>query len=474
MPTPNLSPSEFDHYWLTNAHIPVALLSQVNAEIAARQTREGLVCANLEIRDGTIAQILSVETPFPETLPEPMNAIDVRRGIVFPCFVDLHTHLDKGHIWERSPNLEGTFDRALAIVQADCKERWNGEDVYRRMEFGLKCSYAHGTKAIRTHIDSFGEQAAISFGAFKTLQTEWTDRLILQAASLVSLDYFLTPDGEKLADLVAEVDGILGGIAYMNDELEIQLDRVFTLAKERNLNLDFHTDESGNPNDITLRHVAMAAIRHQFSGQIVCGHCCSLGMQSAEEVMTTMEWVKQARIGIVSLPMCNLYLQDRDQQVSRYFTPSPHPSIPPSPQTPRWRGVTLAHELKQFGIPIAFASDNCRDPFHAFGDHDGLEVFTQATRIVQLDSPYGEWCRSVTTTSADLMELSTVGRIGIGLPADLVIFRARYFSELLSRHQHDRVVLRDGKAIDTTLPDYAELDDLLIMGNGEWVKSFHL
>jgi cytosine deaminase len=32
----------------------------------------------------------------------------------------------------------------------------------------------------------------------------------------------------------------------------------------------------------------------------------------------------------------------------------------------------------------------------------------------------------------------------------------------LSRPQSDRLVFRNGIAIDTTLPDYAELDDLLI------------
>jgi cytosine deaminase len=25
-------------------------------------------------------------------------------AMVFPAFVDMHTHLDKGHIWGRAPN----------------------------------------------------------------------------------------------------------------------------------------------------------------------------------------------------------------------------------------------------------------------------------------------------------------------------------------------------------------------------------
>jgi cytosine/creatinine deaminase len=428
-----------DHYWLVNAHVPVALLvsdERVNDDFGDGE----FAFVDLEIKDGAIAQIIPAGTVHNSKVP----SIDLKRGQVWSCFVDMHTHLDKGHIWERSPNLNGTFENALETVQSDRVKSWKAEDVYRRMEFGLKCSYVHGTQAIRTHIDSADGQAEISLEVFERLRQEWADRLTLQAVSLVSLDYFLTPEGEKLADQIAEVKGILGGVLWMSDEVNTHLDRTFELAKERHLNLDFHTDESGNPNDITLRLVAEAALRHQFTGQIVCGHCCSLAVQSPEEAMKTIALVKQANIGIVSLPLCNLYLQDRQ----------------PLPRTPRWRGVTLLHELKQQGIPVAVASDNCRDPFYGFGDHDMHEVFTQAVRIAHLDAPYRDWCRTVTTTPADLMGLP-VGRIGVGLPADLVLFKARHYSELLARSQHDRVVLRRGQPVDAQLPEYAELDDLV-------------
>lgn len=447
-------PSSND-YWLTNAHVPVPLLVDYDS------ADDELALVDLEIKDGKIAQIV----PAGHSDQNQASATDLNRGLVWCCFVDLHTHLDKGHIWRRTANPDGTFDSALDSCQRDREQYWQSSDVYRRMEFGLKCSYAHGTKAIRTHIDAFGPQAEISLEVFQALQKDWADRLTLQVASLVSLDVFMTPEGEKLADQIAEVGGLLGGLPRMSESLEQELDRVFELAMERGLNLDFHTDESGDPADITLRHVAAAALRHEFSGQIVCGHCCSLAVQSTDEVLKTMELVKQAGIGIVSLPMCNLYLQDRNQEASQQFSQAvlgdrlAHLNQFQT-QTPRWRGVTLVHELKQFGIPVAFASDNCRDPFYAYGDHDGREVFTQAVRIAQLDAPYSNWCQSVTTVPAELMRLPNCGRIGVGLPADLILFKARYFNELLSRSQHDRIVLRNGKPINTTLPDYAELDDL--------------
>ena len=431
-----------DRYWLKNAHIPPSLLDQSQSNrflaLSDQDTHTDFLRLDLEIVNGSIATI----EPAGQVTDDRPTA-DLRDGIVFPCFVDLHTHLDKGHLWDRSPNPDCTFDGAIDALKTD-SQYWDAEDVYRRMLFGLKCSYAHGSKAIRTHIDAAGEQAAISLGVFKTLQAEWAERLILQASSLVSLDYYLTPAGEQLADRMAEVGGILGGVAFMNPAIAQQVDRAFTLATERNLNLDFHADETNDPTSTTLRIIAETAIRHQFKGRIVCGHCCSLAVQSMDDAATTIALVKQAGIGVVSLPLCNLYLQDR--QTGR---------------TPRWRGVTLLHELQQAGVPVAIASDNCRDPFHGFGDHDGLEVFSLSVKIAHLDRPYDRWCRAITTNPADLMGLPTVGRIGVGLPADLVLFKARRYSELLSRPQNDRVVLRAGRVIDTTLPDYAELDDVM-------------
>ncbi|MBD2093185.1 cytosine deaminase [Microcoleus sp. FACHB-1515] len=451
---------------LKNAHVPRSLLPNRNwPDPDPFAARENLVLVDLEIVDGRVRSLCAAGTNSIEPSSPTTTDIDLKRGIVLPCFADLHTHLDKGHFWARSPNRSGSFEEALAQVAADSSQHWNGEDVYRRMEFSLKCAYAQGTQAIRTHIDSYGEQAAISLGALKTLQAQWRDRLTIQAVSLIPIDYFMTPAGEKLADLFAQFDGgKLGGLTLMNADLTAQLDRLFALAKDRDLDLDFHVDESGNPNDITLQYIAEATLRHGYEGRVVCGHCCSLAVQSHDVAQRSIALVRQAQIGIVSLPMCNLYLQDRNQAASSQFTQNGeklHRSNFPT-HTPRWRGITLIHEFKHSGVPVAVASDNCRDPFYTFGNLDGLEVLTQATRIAHLESPYGDWCRTITQTPADLMKLPTIGRIDVGLGADLVLCKARYFSELFSRPQSDRVVLRQGKAIDTALPDYAELDDLLL------------
>jgi cytosine/creatinine deaminase len=443
--SPFASVPDTAHYWLTNARIPLSLLTGEDAPkepipwLAAAPQWEDLVAVNLEIKGGVIASLVPAAAAPPSDAP----TCDLHQGLVWPCFVDIHTHLDKGQTWHRTANPSGTFEQALSQIDKDRVQHWRSEDLYRRITFGLKCAYAHGTRALRTHLDALDDQAEVSFSVFRTLRQEWAGRMELQASCLVPIEAF-NQDQTALADLVAESGGILGAVAYINPSLDQQLDQIFRLAQERGLSLDFHADESLNPEDMALRHVAQAKLRHDFKGQVVCGHCCSLSVQQQVVAEETIRWVKQAEIGIISLPMCNLFLQDR--QIGRM---------------PRYRGVTLLPELKAQGVPVALSSDNTRDVFYAYGDLDGVEIFTQAVRIGQLDRPLGDWPQAVTAIPAALMELETPGFLAVGQPANLIGFKARTLNEMLSRPQGDRIVLRQGKAIDTNPPDYAELDDLL-------------
>lgn len=425
------------HYWLLNAHIPHGLIHPNFGEVDL--TLEGLVLCDLEINAGKIIRINKAGS---QNLQG--QIWDLKKRITLPCFVDMHTHLDKGHIWERTPNPDGTFNQALTAAMGDRLTEPQYDDIYQRMEFGLKCSYAQGTKAIRTHLDCPWPQFELTLKVFADLQKAWSDRLVLQPTSLITLNEYVGSRGEVIADRMAELGGVLGGVAYQNPHLDLQLDRLFELAIARNLAIDLHTDETDDPSSQTLKATAQAALRHGFKNQIVCGHCCSLARQTETDVEATLELVRSAAIGIVSLPMCNLYLQDR------------HPQ-----RTPRWRGITLIHELNQADIRVAIASDNVRDPFFGFGNHDCLEVFSTAVKIAHLDTPYCNWIKTVTTTPAQLMEIES-NYIEVGIPADLVIFSARYYSELLSRPQGDRIVIRKGYKINTQLPSYAELDHLNI------------
>lgn len=418
---------------LRDATVPACLADGLDLDA----DRDGLVRLDLRIEAGRIAEVT------PAGGPSAPGDVALGGRMVWPAPADLHTHLDKGHIRPRARNADGRFDTALATVRADREANWSAIDVAARTEFALRCAHAHGTAAIRTHLDSSGKQAAISWPVFAEARERWAGRIALQAVSLATCEDYRGPAGEALADLVAEHGGVLGLVPRMDPDLDDDLDRFFRLAAERGLDVDMHVDESGDPEDRALDRVARAVIRHGFAGAVVAGHCCSLAVQDEATALGTLDRVAEAGMAVVSLPMCNMYLQDR---------------VPD--RTPRWRGVTLLHEMRARGIPVAVASDNTRDPFYAYGDLDPHEVFREAVRIAHLDHPFGDWAATLTRTPAAIMGLADTGVLRAGAPADLVVFEGRSFSETLSRPESGRVVLRAGRPIDARPPSYAELDGL--------------
>jgi cytosine deaminase len=81
-----------------------------------------------------------------------------------------------------------------------------------------------------------------------------------------------------------------------------------------------------------------------------------------------------------------------------------------------------------------------------------------ATVVAHLDSPWGDWLSAITRTPAEMMGLRDAGRVGVGFPADLVIFPARRYSELLSGPQPNRLLVRAGRLVAPGIPSYRDLD----------------
>jgi cytosine deaminase len=220
-----------------------------------------------------------------------------------PCFVDCHTHLDKGHIWPRSPNPDGSFAGALTANGVDRTQRWSAGDVSRRMDFALRAAYAHGTKAIRTHIDSDAPQDAISWPVFEEMRERWRGRIELQASCLTGIEAVRDRDWfAGLAKRVADARGVLGAVTYMVPDLDELLDVIVRLAMENGLDLDFHADETDDVQAVSLLKIAEAIRRNGFRGKVLVGHCCSLSRQPDAVVLDMLDKAAEAGLAVVSLP----------------------------------------------------------------------------------------------------------------------------------------------------------------------------
>ena len=429
-------------YWLKRARVPACFLTETVD--GAEADGDGALLLDLLIDHERIAAIA------PSSIPNrsDMYVVDLAGRHAWPTLIDMHTHLDKGHVVPRLSEADGSFNGARKSTSADRAGHWTAEDVERRMEFGLRCAYAHGVSAIRTHLDSYEGQVVTVWGVFRRLRERWSDRIALQGVALFPIDLYRSAHGYKVADLVAESGGVLGGVtrgsqfdhSVMLEDTEQLLDTVFQLAAERHLDVDLHVDESGDSNAASLALVARAIMRNRFKGRVVCGHCCSLAIQPEAQMRETIKLCAESGLSIVSLPTVNQYLQDRVMG-----------------RTPRWRGVAPIQELRAAGVPVAIAGDNCRDGFYAYGDHDMVDTFREAVRIAHLDHPFGNSPGMAGPVPSSIIGAGPIGHVETRAPARLILFNARTLNELVCRPQSDRIVIDRGRPVLDDLPDYSEL-----------------
>jgi cytosine/creatinine deaminase len=177
-------PASTTSFRLTNARVPVCLVGEAGP---LTPDADGLAPCDIVIDNGRIAAI-------GPAVQDGLARFDLDRGIVLPRLVDVHTHIDKGHIWARAQNPDGTHLGARTAVMADREANWSRDDVQKRMDFALRCAFAHGTGALRTHIDSYPKQTPISWPLFAEMREQWKGRITLQAVSLYTIDVTLSDE----------------------------------------------------------------------------------------------------------------------------------------------------------------------------------------------------------------------------------------------------------------------------------------
>lgn len=430
-------------YMLQRARVPGCFLATPIAGV--RADPEGSFLLDLLIDNGQVADI----RPSGALQATGAPAIDLGGRQLWATLLDVHTHLDKGQVIPRAVP-DGTLEGGARGTIED-RRFWTPDDIAARMRFGLKCAYAHGVSMIRTHLDSLEPLAPTSFAVFRELRAEWAGRIDLQAVGLVPLAAFRDGWGHRLADLVLESGGVLGGVTdalgvyqgAIDEEMDRLLDAFLMAAADRGLDVDIHVDQTEALDPFALPRIAAAVMRTKFKGRVLCGHCVSLALQPDAVARDAIARSVDAGLHFVTLPTPMIYLQDRKPG-----------------RTPRWRGVTLAQELLDAGLRVAIAGDNCRDAWFPFGDHDMVDTLHHAVRIFHLDAPFSRALAMAGPMPSDIVKAGHHGRITVGAPADFILLSARTLNEAMCRPQADRIVIRDGVRVTDGLPEYAELDTL--------------
>lgn len=352
------------------------------------------------------------------------------RGILLSAMVDAHAHIDKNYTVREAGAAEGNLFAAIQRMAAH-RAGWTAASLRARMQRALEEAWRAGTRALRTHLDWGGAEAPIALAVFERLRDEWRDRVELQFVALTPLDLFADADvGERVARVVKRTGGVLGAFVYRNDGIVHKLGRVFDLAQEHGLALDFHVDEGLDADATGLRTIAQLTIARGLQGSVACGHACSLSVQDDAAANDTLALCAQAGIHLIALPSTNLYLQGAWDR------------------TPVQRGITRLREAAAHGLRPSLATDNVQDAFYPYGGYDLVETFGLGVQMAHL-APAADWLDAITVSPARALGLAWDGRIAPGSPADLVLLAATDEYELLDPRGRRRTVIRAGRILES-------------------------
>lgn len=374
---------------------------------------------DLTLQDGRIASIRPSAEP--------------AQGLLLSAPVEAHAHIDKNYTVEETGGAQGDLFSAIRRMEVH-RASWNGATLRPRMERALQEAWRFGTRALRTHLDWGRPEAPAALAVLEALRDAWRGRIELQFVALTPLDVYADEDaGARIAREVQRAQGVLGAFVYRNADLAPKLRRVFALAVQHGLRLDFHVDEGLDVEARGLRQIAELTLEHGLQGRVVCGHACSLSVQPEDEALETLALCARAGLHLIALPSTNLYLQGAWDR-----TPVP-------------RGLTRLHEARAAGLGLSLATDNVQDAFYPYGGYDLLDTFSLGVQAAHL-APALDWIDTVTTGPARALGLDWDGRLHEGAPADLLWLQARHEYELIGPRGRARRVIRAGRMIEEKHP----------------------
>jgi cytosine deaminase len=355
--------------------------------------------------------------------------------VVLPAPAEPHVHLDKALLAQRTDgswvNPGGDLDGAIAAMGRLDSSR-SHQDLVDRATRAVAGLVAHGTTAIRSHIDvrpPFGISGLQAMLEVKRA-TEAAGLADVQLVALMSAP-ILGQDGRQRralldAALEAGVD-VVGGCPYREEDPAAATALLLDVAASAGVPVDLHTDETLDPSVLSLADLIRLTAERGPGAGITASHCVSLGMQPLQEQVALSVGAAAAGVAVVTLPQTNLSLQGRD---ARRAVP---------------RGLTAIRSLLDAGATLAAGADNVRDPFCLAGRLDAFETAALLIMAGHL-SPDEAWA-ACSTGARSAMGLPPVTEVGPGAPAELLVAEGVSLLDAVGAGSERRLTVHRGRVV---------------------------
>ena len=231
---------------------------------------------DIGLQDGRIAAIAP-------SLPDSGEVYDAETydaggRLVCAGLIETHIHLDKSRILGRVPPPDGRRVNPVTMT-APLKKDFTVEDVYRRAEATLRECLVNGTTRMRTQLEIDPAVELRSYEAVRALASDYKWAINLEICVFPQDGMTNYPGTEEL--LVAALKQgapVLGAAPRYDSDPAAQIDRVFALASEFDVDLDLHLDVGDDPRQMHIYQVLDLTERHKRGGRVVAGHMAKLSL----------------------------------------------------------------------------------------------------------------------------------------------------------------------------------------------------
>src|SRR5579864_1814815 len=384
---------------------------------------------DIAVADGRITTI------GPAIAGEAGEVYDAGGRLVCGGLIETHIHLDKSRIVDRVPPPSGRRVNPVTMT-APLKKDFTVEDVYVRAAATLRECLVNGTTRIRTQLEIDPAVELRSFEAVEKLAADYRWAVDLEICVFPQDGMTNYPGTEEL--LVAALRRgapVLGGAPRYDSDPKAQIDRLFALAREYDVDLDLHLDVGDDPRQMHIYQVLELTERYRRGGRVVAGHMAKLSLLPPAEVAALARRLADAGVAVTVLPATDLYLMGRERD---------HKVV---------RGVADANLLAANGVTCSLSSNNVLNPATPYGDCSLIRMANLHANVLQIAAP--EALRALfgmlTDRSARLLNCRDYG-IMPGNPADLVVIDAETPERAIAEIRPPLAVWKRGRRTVTRHP----------------------
>lgn len=343
------------------------------------------------------------------------ETLDLEGAMVSPGLVETHIHLDKSRILDRcspSPNRGRDHMARVAAV----KSEFTVQDVYDRAKATLEGCLLHGTTHVRTHVELDPNVGLRSFEALQQLAQDYSWAVDLELCVFAQEGWTNAPEVDvNIVEALKQGAQVVGGAPGYDPDHAGQIDRIFELAREFDVDVDIHLDVGPSAEEMDIFQVCDLTEKFGWQGRVAVGHGAKYSLLPTDQLKDLGKRLADTGVAVTVLPATDLFVMGRERE---------HSVV---------RGVADANALVSCGVNCSLSSNNILNPFTPFGDGSLMRIANLYANTVQRGAmeELAECFEMVTRRSARLLRRDDYG-IAVGNPADLAVWQVSSSSEAVA------------------------------------------